>query len=118
LEEAFEYQETDIAIMNVSHSQFGILFVAYTYGLDNLNFELSKAFEEAIRIARSKKKAVVFYGEQLSLGQPYSICAIVSDRYNVEYSGSRLDKIEKDLKIDTKTSDGYYRLIDEARKLK
>jgi hypothetical protein len=42
LEEAFEYQETDIAIMNVSHSQFGGLFAAYVYGLDNLNLKLSE----------------------------------------------------------------------------
>ena len=28
-----------------------------------------------------------------------------------------LDKIQKDLKINTATTDGYYTLIDEARKL-
>jgi hypothetical protein len=36
LEDAFEYQET---VMNVTHSQFGDLFAAHAYGLDNSNFE-------------------------------------------------------------------------------
>jgi hypothetical protein len=44
LEEAFEYQETDIAIMNLSHSQFGDLFANYAYGLDNLNLTLFKRY--------------------------------------------------------------------------
>jgi hypothetical protein len=107
LEEAFEYQDTDIAIMNVSHSQFGVLFAAYAYGLDNLNLNLSEAFREAIKIARSKDKAVVLYTEQLSYEQQYSICAIASDKNTIENYGSRLDKIEKDHGIDTKTKDGY-----------
>jgi hypothetical protein len=117
LEEAFDYQQTDIAIMNLSHSQFGALFAAYAFGLNNLNLKLSEAFEEAIKMARAKEKAVILYSEQVSIEQPYSICAIVSDKYKIDDYGSRLDKIEKDLKIDTKTTDGYYRLIDEARKL-
>jgi hypothetical protein len=103
--------------MNVSHSQFGVLFAGYAYGLDNLNLGLSEAFEQAIKMARSKEKAVVIYSEQVSYEQPYSICAIVSDKHTVENYGSKLDKIQKDLKINTETTDGYYRLIDEARKL-
>jgi hypothetical protein len=117
LEEAFEHQDTDIAIMNESHSQFGALFAAHAYSLDNLNLELSKVFEEAIITAKSKGKVVVLYSEQLVVGEPYSICAIASQRDIVEYYGANLDKIEKDLKINTKTTKGYYRLIDEARKL-
>ena len=40
LEKAFEDQETDIAFMNVSHSQYGSLFASYVYGLNNLNLTL------------------------------------------------------------------------------
>lgn len=54
---------------------------------------------------------VILYSEQ------FSICAISSDRETIENYGSRLDKIQKDNKIDTQTTDGYFRLIDEARKL-
>jgi hypothetical protein len=44
LEESFVNQETDIAIMDVSHSQFGDLFTAYLYGLDNLSkFEVIRS---------------------------------------------------------------------------
>jgi hypothetical protein len=118
LAKAFEDQDTDIAFMNVSHSQFGSLFASHAYGLNNLNLTLQEAFEGAIKIARSNDKAVVIYSEQVSYEQPYSICAIVSDKSMIEYYGSRLDKIQKDLKINTATTDGYYRLIEEARKLK
>lgn len=117
LETAFEHQGTDIAIMNLSHSQFGSLFASYSYGLDNLNFELSDALVEAINTIRSKDKAVILYSEQISLEQPYSICAIVSNKSKVEDYGSKLDKIEKDRKIDTKSTEGYYQLLDEARRL-
>lgn len=63
LEEAFGHQETDIAIMNLSHSQFGSLFAAYAYGLDNTCFELDKAFEEAAKMGRLKQKSVIPYSE-------------------------------------------------------
>jgi hypothetical protein len=56
LEEAFECQETDIAIMNASHSQFGDIFASYAYGLDNLNFGLFEAFEQAIEMQDRKRK--------------------------------------------------------------
>lgn len=100
LEEAFEYQDTDIAVMNLSHSQFGALLASYAYSIDNLNLELSQAFEEATKLARSNEKAVIIYSEQVFLKQPYSICAIASDKNRVEDYGSRLDKIEKQLSID------------------
>src|SRR5438093_7400934 len=64
LENAFEHQETDIAIMNLSHSQFGSLFASYAFGLDNLNFELSEALTEAIDTVSSKDKAAILYSEQ------------------------------------------------------
>jgi len=103
--------------MNVSHSQFGDLFATYAYGLSNLNLTLREAFEEAIKMVRSKDKAVVIYSEQVSYEQQYSICGIASDKSAIEYYGSRLDKIQRDLNINTATTDGYYRLIEEARKL-
>lgn len=103
--------------MNLSHSQFGSLFAAYAYGLDNISFELPEVFEKAEKIARLKQKSVILYSEQISPEQSYSICAIVSDKYKIEYYGSRLDRIEKAQKIDAKTTEGYYRLIDEARRL-
>ncbi len=117
LEEAFKNSETNIAVINVSYSQFGDLFAAFAYNLDNVGFNLIEEFKEAIKIVERKNKAVLLYSEQVSLGQSYSICAIALDKTTIKNFGSRLDKLEKDYKIDTKTADGYYRLIDEARKL-
>jgi hypothetical protein len=113
IERAFEYQETDIAIINVTHSQFGDLFAMYAYGLDNSNLGLIDAFQEGIKNV-NQKKIVIFYSEQFSVEQPYSICAIASDKQAVENYGSRLDKIQKDFNINTAATDGYYRIIDEA----
>jgi hypothetical protein len=48
---------------------------------------------------------------------PHAVCAISSDRETIQNYGSRLDKIQKDNKIGTQTTDGYFRLIDEARTL-
>jgi hypothetical protein len=117
LERAFDDQGTNIAVMNVSHSQFGSLFAAYAYGLDNLNLGLPVAFVKAISMARTNKKVVLLYSEQVSEGQRYSICAIVCDKQRMQDYGSRLDKVAKNLKIDTKTTEGFYRLIEESRKL-
>lgn len=103
LESAFEDHGTDIAVMNTSHSQFGSLFAAYAYGVDNLNLGMSEAFVKAIKMARANEKDVLIYSEQVSEEQPYSICALVCDRQRVKYYGSRLDKVARDLKIDTKT---------------
>jgi hypothetical protein len=117
LERAFEYQGTDIAVLNMSHSQFGILLAAHAFSLDNKNLGLKEAFEKAITLVRSGQKAVLLYSEQVSHEQPYSICAITCDIQKVENYGSRLDKVATELKLDTRTSEGYLRLIEEARKL-
>ncbi|MGI0044781.1 MAG: hypothetical protein ACRD47_13835, partial [Nitrososphaeraceae archaeon] len=87
------------------------------FSLDNKNLGLSEAFKEAIKLARLGEKVVLLYSEQVSEEQPYSICAVECDKQRVEYYGSRLDKVGKDLKIDTNTTEGYFRLIEEARKL-
>jgi hypothetical protein len=43
--------------------------------------------------------------------------AIASERAVIEQLGSELDKKEKECKIDVKTQDYYYRIIDEAQRL-
>lgn len=46
LDEAFERQGIDIAVMNVTHSQFGDLFACHAYGEDNHGYELIDALDE------------------------------------------------------------------------
>jgi hypothetical protein len=116
LEEAFGHQNTDIAVKNVTHSQFGDLFAAHAYGDDNRGYELIDAFNEAISLARLRKM-VILYSEQFSMEKPHAVCAISSERDTIENFGSRLDKIQKDIGINTQTTDGYFRMIEEARGL-
>jgi hypothetical protein len=116
LDEAFERQETDIAIMNMTHSQFGDLFAAHAYGEDNHGYELTDAVDDALK-ATKQQKMVILYSEQFSMVKPHAICAMSSNREAIKNYGSRLDKIQKDNKIDTQKIDGYFRLIEEARKL-
>jgi len=97
-------------------NNYGDLFAMYAYGLDNSNLGLNDAFQEGIKNVY-QKKIVIFYSEQFSVEQSYTVCAIASDKEEVENYGSRLDKIQKDFNINTGASDGYYRIIDEARKL-
>jgi hypothetical protein len=55
LEETFERQETDIAIMNMTHSEFGDLFAAQAYGEDNHGYELIDVLDEALNAAKQEK---------------------------------------------------------------
>jgi hypothetical protein len=117
LERAFEHQGTDIAVINMSHSQFGMLFAAHAFGLDNKDLGLSEALQLSLTLTRSGKKVVLLYSEQVSEQEPYSIYAIACDKQRVEYYGSRLGKVARDLNIAISTTEGYFRLIEEARKL-
>jgi hypothetical protein len=102
-------------MMNMSLSQFGMLFAAHAFSLDNKDLGLSEAFEKAIKLTRSGEKVALLYSEQVSEEQLYTICAIACDKQGVEYYGSRLDtcmdawmhRVAKDLKIDTITAEGY-----------
>ena len=60
--------------------------------IPNKGLEWGEAFEEAIKMARLKEKAVILYSEQVSIEQPYSVCAIVSNKYKIEDYGSRLNQ--------------------------
>ena len=76
------------------------------------------ALDEALNAARAKlRKTVILYSEQFSVEKPHAVCAMGSDRETIKNYGSRLDKIQKDNKIDTQTTDGYFRMIEEARRL-
>lgn len=53
---AFDEQDTDIAVINLSHSEFGDLFAAYVYALDN-DYGFDAAFRNAVKLSRAGKKA-------------------------------------------------------------
>jgi hypothetical protein len=52
LDRAFDEQETDIAVINLSHSEFGDLFAAYVYDLDE-GYMFEAVFREAVKLSRA-----------------------------------------------------------------
>ena len=114
---AFDKQETDIVIINMSHSEFGDIFAQYILGVNKENYELYFAFDYAKKLVNERKKAIILYTEITSHFGSYRLGAIASEREKFEQLGSELDKKEKECKIDVKTQDYYYLIINEARKL-
>jgi hypothetical protein len=116
LDRAFDEQETDIAVINLSHSEFGDLFAAYVYA-SNKGYDFDVAFMEAVKLARAGKEAVILYSEVISMDKPYRLGAISSDKETVYSLGAKLDKKEKEVNIKEGTTDYYFRIIEEARRL-
>jgi hypothetical protein len=115
---AFDDQNADIAVINLSHSQYGVLFAMYAYGINNKTFEVGTAINEALTNAKMHNKDMaVLYCEQVSPHQPYSICAVTIDRDQIEKYGFTLYKLEKEYNIDTSNVIGYNRLIEEAKRM-
>jgi hypothetical protein len=117
LSKAFEDQKTDIALINVSHSEFGDLFAAFVY-IENKCYEFEVAVNNATKLVKEGKKAVILYSEVISNDKPYRIGAISTDKETVYSLGAKLDKTEKDTGINERTSNYYFRIINEARQIK
>ena len=122
LSTAFNHQGTDIAVVSLSHSEFGDIFAAHVYE-NNLrrynleNYEFGSGFKDAVKLVNRGKKGVILYSEVVTGHQPYTIGAIASEKETVEKLGSELEEKEKDNKIDSKAPNYYYRIIEEARKM-
>lgn len=116
LDRAFDEQETDIAVINLSHSEFGDLFAAYVYALDN-GYEFDAVLRDAVNLTRVGKKAVILYSEVMSMDKPYRLGAISSDKETVYTLGAKLDKKEKEVNIKEGTANYYFQIIEEARQL-
>ena len=114
---AFEEQKTDIALINMSHSEFGDLFAAFVY-IKNKGYEFDVAVNYATKLVKEGKKAVILYSEVISNNKPYRIGAISTDKETVYSLGAKLDKKEKDVGINERDPNYYFRIINEARQLK
>jgi hypothetical protein len=117
LDEAFQKQKTDIALINLSHSEFGDLFASFVY-IENKGYEFSIAVDNALKLVKEGKKAVIFYSEVISNDKPYRIGALSTDKDTVYTIGTNLDRKEKDAKINERTTSYYFMIIKEARQLK
>jgi hypothetical protein len=104
LEEAFGEQNTHIALINLSHSEYGLLLAMHSL-LNDRKFELKKAMDDALILSREEKDAVVLYVE--SSGGTTEYFGITLERKIIEDIGRSLDKIESILRKSGKSFDYY-----------
>jgi hypothetical protein len=115
IEEAFDKQETDIAILNTTHSQFGSLFAAYAKLTNDSKFKFENVIKSNIK--NNSYKTIILFCEADSGDSPFATYALAARKETIEDFGSRMDKIQKDKKIDTSKIEGFKQLIAEAKQL-
>lgn len=104
LEDAFDNQNMNIALINLSHSEYVLLLAMHSL-INNRNFELKKALSDALRLSDQKKEAVVLYVE--SSGGITEYFGLTLEREIVERIGLGLDRIENILRKSGKSFDYY-----------
>jgi hypothetical protein len=69
LERAFGEQNTHIALLNLSHSGYGLMLPAHSY-VNERKFELKKAIDEALTLSRTGEDSVVLYMSMAKCSYP------------------------------------------------
>jgi hypothetical protein len=105
LEEAFGEQNTQIALINLSHSEYGHLLAMHSL-LNDRKFELKKALDDALALSSEEKDGAVLYVE--GSGGTTGYFGITLERKIIEDIGRTLDKIESILRKNGKSFDYYY----------
>jgi hypothetical protein len=94
LSTAFNYQGTYIAVVNLSHSEFGDIFAAHVYenklSDTRENYELGSALKDAVKLVNQGKKGVILYSEVITEYHPNTIGGIASEKETVEQLGVRI----------------------------
>lgn len=101
---AFDEQGTHIALVNLSHSEYGLLLPVHSYANER-EFQLKKAIDDAFSLSRTGEDAVVLYME--SSGGTSEYFGLTLPRKTIETIGSSLDKIENILRRRGKPYDFY-----------
>ncbi|MPZ06040.1 MAG: hypothetical protein GEU26_06415 [Nitrososphaeraceae archaeon] len=104
LERAFSEQKTNIALVNLSHSEYGLILAAHSYANDR-KFELKKALDDALALSRSGEDSVVLIIE--SSGGSSDYFGLMLPRKTIEAIGSPLWEIENILKKKGEPLDFY-----------
>jgi hypothetical protein len=104
LERAFGEQNTHIALVNLSHSEYGLMLPAHSY-LNEKKFGLKKALDEALMLSRTGEDVVVLCIE--SSGGASEHFGLTLPRKTIEAIGSSLGEIENILRKKGKTVDFY-----------
>jgi hypothetical protein len=73
-EEAFDKQEPQIALVDLSHIQYGDIFARYLVGTGRA-YHLKTSFEKAKEMVRQKQKSVILYTEVFTI-RPYEVGGI------------------------------------------
>lgn len=74
------------------------MFAAFVY-TENNGYEFDAAVDNAIKLVKEGKKAVILYSEIISNDKPYRICALSTDKETIYTVGTKLDKKEKEPKL-------------------
>lgn len=104
LEKAFGEQNTHIALINLSHSEYGLLLAIHSF-LNGRKYELKKALDDALKLSSEEKDAAVLYVE--SSGGTTEYFGITLERKIIQNIGLSLDKIENILRKSGKPFDYY-----------
>jgi hypothetical protein len=104
LEKAFGEQNTHIALINLSHSEDGLLLAMHSL-VNDRKFELKKALHDALTLSSEEKDAAVIYVE--SSGGITEYFGITLERKIIEDIGQSLDRIESILRKSGKSFDYY-----------
>jgi hypothetical protein len=95
LEDAFDEQKAHIALVNLSHSEYGLLLAMHSLA-NNIEFDLKKAFDNALALAQEDKQPVVMYVQ--STGGTVDYFGTAKERKIVDDIGRGLDRIENILR--------------------
>ncbi|MPZ07818.1 MAG: hypothetical protein GEU26_15630 [Nitrososphaeraceae archaeon] len=104
LKRAFSEQNTNIALVNLSHSEYGLILAAHSYANER-KFELKKALDDALALSRAGEDAVVLIVE--SSGGTSESFGLTLPRKTIEGIGGPLGEIENILKKRGKPFDFY-----------
>jgi hypothetical protein len=104
LEVAFDKQNAHIALINLSHSEYGPILAMHSL-VNDKKFELKKAVDDALNLGGEGKKAVFLYVQ--SSGGTTEYFAITLERKIVDDIGRGLDKIESIFKNSGSPIDYY-----------
>jgi hypothetical protein len=117
-EEAFDEQKADMALVDLSHSQYGDILAANSLDLGS-DSSLESAFASGCDILADGKKAVILYSEVLTPNPHDSsgTAAVAVNREKAENLGRKLDKLEKDNYNEFRVHLNYFELIQAANRM-
>jgi hypothetical protein len=118
LENAFQDQAADITATNLRHSEFGVIFAAYAYSEDMLNYSMKKALAGGLDLVNKAKKAVILFTEAISVDGSYALIGLACNKDTVISYGAQLDKTERESRLNfLDRRERFFWIIDKAKSI-